>query len=179
MSLYLGTLGFILTIKGRKEGFYEATPPTPFLKSKLFFREVNEMKKQQGFTLIELMIVIAIIGILMAYAIPAYRDYTVRSKRGECNAMIDGLKTPMSEYYYTKGVWASAVSDMNFGGSDTGESVTALALDGNGEIECTMNTAAGGGTIAWTANYSTGDVAVKWTCVDSLGTGSPQQVCPK
>ena len=139
---------------------------------------MKNQRKQAGFTLIELMIVIAIIGILMAYAIPAYRDYTVRSSRGECNAMVAGMKTPMSEYFYKNGSWPSAAADMNFGGATTGTNVTAMAWDGAGEVECTLNGTAGAGTVAWTANFAAGDTSVRWTCVDSLGAGSPQQVCP-
>ena len=56
------------------------------------------MKKvQQGFTLIELMIVVAIIGILAAVAIPAYQDYTAKAQAAEAGILLDGLKTPMAE----------------------------------------------------------------------------------
>ena len=56
------------------------------------------MKKiQQGFTLIELMIVVAIIGILAAVAIPAYQDYTAKAQASEAFLLLDGLKTPVSE----------------------------------------------------------------------------------
>ena len=56
------------------------------------------MKKiQQGFTLIELMIVVAIIGILAAVAIPAYQDYTAKAQASEAFLLLDGLKTPTSE----------------------------------------------------------------------------------
>ena len=58
------------------------------------------MKKvQQGFTLIELMIVVAIIGILAAVALPAYQDYTIRAKMTEVIAMAASGKTSVSEYY--------------------------------------------------------------------------------
>src|SRR5450631_1277308 len=54
------------------------------------------MKKvQQGFTLIELMIVVAIIGILAAIAIPAYQDYTAKAQAAEAYTLLDGLKTPI------------------------------------------------------------------------------------
>lgn len=61
------------------------------------------MKKiQQGFTLIELMIVVAIVGILAAIALPAYQDYVVRSKMSEPVAAIAACKTSVAEYLSTK-----------------------------------------------------------------------------
>jgi len=58
---------------------------------------------QQGFTLIELMIVVAIIGILAAVALPAYQDYTVRSKVTELITAADNCKTSVADYYQTNG----------------------------------------------------------------------------
>ncbi len=63
------------------------------------------MKKvQQGFTLIELMIVVAIIGILAAIAIPAYQDYTIRAQITEGLNLAAGAKAAVSEYYMDRGV---------------------------------------------------------------------------
>lgn len=62
------------------------------------------MKKvQQGFTLIELMIVVAIIGILAAVALPAYQDYTIRAKMSEVIGLAAAAKTSVSEYYVSMG----------------------------------------------------------------------------
>ena len=62
-----------------------------------------EKKTQKGFTLIELMIVIAIVGILAAIALPAYQDYIVRSKLSEATAALAEAKTTVAEYYAANG----------------------------------------------------------------------------
>ena len=63
------------------------------------------MKKQQGFTLIELMIVVAIIGILAAIAIPAYQDYTIRAQVSEGLNLSGGAKAAVTEYYQDQGTF--------------------------------------------------------------------------
>ena len=66
---------------------------------------------QKGFTLIELMIVVAIIGILAAVALPAYQDYTARAQMSEAMSLAGGQKGAMSEYHSNKGVWPANNAD--------------------------------------------------------------------
>jgi type IV pilus assembly protein PilA len=65
---------------------------------------------QKGFTLIELMIVVAIIGILAAIAIPAYQNYTIRAQVTEGLSLADGWKTGIAEFYAQNGVFPSTSS---------------------------------------------------------------------
>jgi type IV pilus assembly protein PilA len=88
---------------------------------------------QKGFTLIELMIVVAIIGILAALAIPAYADYTARAQAAEAFTLMDGVKTPLAELYTTLGKFAisNAVAGITSSGVPaitTGKYVGALTI---------------------------------------------------
>ena len=132
----------------------------------------------RGFTLIELMIVVAIIGILMAYAIPAYRDYTVRTKRNECNVIVDGLKSKYTAYKYETGNYPTLATDLGLS-SFTGTYLTAVSFATAGQIECDFDdNEAGDGLVTWTANYIAGDNSIKWSCDDTT-TAIGQRVCPK
>ncbi|ENV5392818.1 pilin, partial [Neisseria gonorrhoeae] len=73
---------------------------------------------QKGFTLIELMIVIAIVGILAAVALPAYQDYTARAQVSEAILLAEGQKSAVTEYYLNNGEWSANNGDAGVASSD-------------------------------------------------------------
>ena len=101
------------------------------------------MKKfQQGFTLIELMIVVAIIGILAAIAIPAYQDYTIRSRVSEGMNLASGAKATISETFASNGTFKQTGTNLSYGlaaaTSIQGNSVTSVLVNaGSAEIVIT------------------------------------------
>lgn len=101
------------------------------------------MKKQQGFTLIELMIVVAIIAILAAIALPAYQDYVARSQVSEAMTLSSGAKTAVTEYYADKGTFptTNALAGLANDGSITGKYVASVTVGTGGGITALMKSA--------------------------------------
>src|SRR5258706_354567 len=125
------------------------------------------MKKvQQGFTLIELMIVVAIIGILAAIAIPAYQDFTIRSKVTELINAAGVCKTSVAEYYQAKGVMPGA-ADSGCSTVGTANSAAPVVAAGKGAISVD---AAGGFATKLTGNAT--DTLLTYTQVLAGYTGT-------
>ncbi len=137
------------------------------------------MNKQQGFTLIELMIVVAIIGILAAIALPAYQDYIARSKVTEAMTTLDAAKVSVAEYASSMGSDALTAADAATVGVTLPQNanyVSALAWDGaETTITATLqniNPAVNGKDIVLTGAVKS-DLTIAWTCTT---TAAPKYV---
>lgn len=134
-------------------------------------------KVQKGFTLIELMIVIAIVGILAAIALPAYQDYTVRAKMSEPMAFLAEAKTTLSEFYATQGRFpddseaglnnnpnTEVVASIKYTTGDLGRVGVTLKAD-------TIPGETGAVGFSLSALTVTGNRSVQWICGGTAATG--------
>jgi prepilin-type N-terminal cleavage/methylation domain-containing protein len=135
---------------------------------------MNTMRKQSGFTLIELMIVIAILGILLAIAIPAYQDYSARAKASEALNVAAAPKLAVSETYLSEGTLpaTSAAAGYSFGGATTYVSSISIANGVITVVAQATNCNAGEPTFTLTPDTSSAS-GIQWNCAADLDSCAP------
>ena len=140
---------------------------------------------QKGFTLIELMIVVAIIGILAAVALPAYQDYTIRAKVTEGLSLASAMKADMSSMYAADGIpGVAAYSAQVAAAPPASKYVTSIAVNAaSGVITITYNSAnignavAANSTLALTPYLNTGAAVSTLAAAPAGATGSVDWAC--
>ena len=120
---------------------------------------------QKGFTLIELMIVVAIIAILAAIALPAYQDYTKRARVSEAATLAAGAKSAVTEYYANENTWptSNAQAGLSTSTNIKGKGVLSVSVGANGVVTATTtDKVVTGGQLVFTPTDNQGSVS--WAC---------------
>ena len=133
------------------------------------------MQKQQGFTLIELMIVVAIIGILAAIALPAYQDYTVRSRVSELNVLASSWKATIGENIANNGgviVGSTPCRGITPISTGTQNVLTAVCAADTGVITITGTPRAQGVQLTYTPAVVAGEGTITWACAVSAAANN-------
>ena len=139
---------------------------------------MNIQRKQQGFTLIELMIVIAIVGILAAIALPAYQDYTVRAKVSEAMVSLAESKTTIAEYFSANNRVPASAAVAGINDSPDTEIVASIIYSSTGgpmlTAIVTAATIPGASTIHsfQLSGLTTSDSRILWTCKPGVSVNS-------
>ncbi|MBF0454174.1 MAG: pilin [Magnetococcales bacterium] len=137
--------------------------------------QIKRLNQEEGFTLIELMIVIAIIGILAAVALPAYQDYTIRAKVTEGLGLASAAKVTVTENWMSTGVSTSGLALGYTGPADTGDVDSVAVADTTGIITVTYDANTVAGTvITLTPTFTAGEPVV-WAC-DTTATANYRYV---
>lgn len=130
---------------------------------------MNIIKNNKGFTIIELMIAVAIIGILAAIAIPAYSNYTARAKASEALTLADSAKTAVSEYYQSNGTLPANNSAAGLATSITGTNTSYVTVS-DGIITALTTSLGASGRVTFSMVPAPTANGITWTCT---GGGSP------
>ena len=128
---------------------------------------------QKGFTLIELMIVVAIIGILAAVAIPSYQDYTARAQVSEAMSLNSGMKTALSEYFADQGRFPTGPGSVS--NTLNGKYVSTITFSnqagGTLNVDATLRTAGVAAAVQGKIfSVATTNGAIRWTCGTVVGS---------
>jgi type IV pilus assembly protein PilA len=139
---------------------------------------MNQLKRVRGFTLIELMIVVAIIGILASIAIPAYQDYTIRAQVVEAFALVDEVKPSVRDHYRERRVWPEDNEDAGTPAPEhlLGQYVAGIVVEGGAmhvRFGNKAHTSLSGTTLTIRPLYVTANPSspIAWNC----GRSAPPQ----
>lgn len=144
----------------------------------------NQRTRQQGFTLIELMIVIAIVGILAAIALPAYQDYTVRARMSEPMARLAEAKTTIAEFYAATGnLPTPAQSGLNQAATDIINLITYASTGGQPIVSAVIHASvmpseSADRSFELVGTLNPSQRTVSWQCRPTSGNEVPNNYLP-